>query len=128
MEDPVLSWFDCSLCPHSFHIAASHSEAVEAHHRRRIHGGDVRAVLVPRSWSEEPEGGYTVSPPVKEDWICRLIWTIGDMAGLPAGTRMATNDDKLLTYKDGYWMDRTGQLYSPLVYWLPVVILPPRVE
>lgn len=66
----------------------------------------------------------------KEDWICRLIWTIGDMAGLPVGTRIATNDDKLLICSPmlgGQWVDRTGQLYSPLVSWLPVLVLPPAV-
>lgn len=46
MNDPVLTWFDCSLCPHSFHIAAAHRDAVEAHHRKRVHAGDVNAVLV----------------------------------------------------------------------------------
>lgn len=57
-----------------------------------------------------------------------MIWTLGDMAGLPVGTRIATNDDKLLIYSamlGGQWVDRTGQLYSPLVSWLPVVVLPP---
>lgn len=69
---------------------------------------------------------------MKEDWICRLVWTIGDMAGLPIGTRIATNDDKLLILAaemgGPQWTDRTGQLYSPLVSWLPVVVLPPRVR
>ena len=68
----------------------------------------------------------------KDDWICRLIWTIGDMAGLPTGTRIATNDGKLLFQAEMFgghqWVDRTGQLYSPLASWLPVVVLPPAVR
>lgn len=70
--------------------------------------------------------------PVKEDWICRLVWTIGDMAGLSVGTRIATNDGKLLFLAEMFggrqWVDRAGQLYSPLVSWLPVVVLPPAVR
>jgi hypothetical protein len=56
------------------------------------------------------------------------IRTLGELAGLPVGTRIATNDDKLLILGEmagPQWMDRTGQLYSPLVSWLPVLVLPP---
>lgn len=62
--------------------------------------------------------------------MCQRVWTIGEMAGLPTGTRIATNDGKLLFLAEMFgghqWVDRTGQLYSPLVSWLPVIVLPPR--
>ncbi len=48
MTDPVLTWFDCSLCGHTFHIGAAHREAVEAHHRKREHAGDMTATLEER--------------------------------------------------------------------------------
>lgn len=96
----------------------------------KINGKPVTEEMI-RSWADEAEGGYIVTPP-KEDWICRLIWTIGDMAGLPVGTRVATNDGKLLVLAEMFgghqWVDRTGQLYSPLVSWLPVIVLPPAVR
>ena len=88
------------------------------------------------------EGGYTAYPAGHEgamrDYIRRLerrneqIYTIGEMAGLPTGTRIATNDGKLLflaeMFGSQHWVDRTGQLYSPLVSWLPVIVLPPAVR
>jgi hypothetical protein len=45
MEDPVLTYFDCSLCGRPFHISAAHRDAVEAHHRKLAHAGDMAAVL-----------------------------------------------------------------------------------
>ena len=60
----------------------------------------------------------------------KYVWTIGEMAGIPLGTRIATNDGKLLfladVLGDRHWVDHTGQLYSPLVSWLPVVVLPKK--
>jgi len=62
-----------------------------------------------------------------------VLWTIGEMAGLPLGTRIATNTNMLLTLDVGYgsqfWME-DGQLtpYSPTAEWLPVFVLPPVVK
>jgi hypothetical protein len=59
--------------------------------------------------------------------------SIGDLAGLPLGTRIATNHNKLLVldrYIDQrYWFEE-GELtpYQPLVHWLPAIILPPVVD
>lgn len=58
------------------------------------------------------------------------VWTIGDLAGLPAGTRIRTNDGKTLTLVEAFgghlWTkdpDAPGVLYSALVSWLPAVVL-----
>ena len=63
-----------------------------------------------------------------------LIYTLGEMAGLPVGTRIATNDNKLLTLEDSFlhqrhWFEE-GELthYSPIHEWLPVIVLPPKVN
>lgn len=56
-----------------------------------------------------------------------LVPTLGDLAGLKVGTRIATNDDLVLTLSDGrHWVDRNGiEHYSDLAAWLPAVIIPP---
>jgi len=54
--------------------------------------------------------------------------SIGDLAGLPVGTRIATNHGKLLIcgqFAGGlHWYEK-GELtnYQPLVHWLPAIIL-----
>src|ERR671926_946503 len=65
----------------------------------------------------------------------QIIYTLGEMGGLPVGTRIATNHNKLLVLEEWikghrtYWMEE-GELtpYSPLVHWLPVIVLPPVVD
>lgn len=56
-----------------------------------------------------------------------VVPTLGDLAGLKRGTRIATNDDLVLTLSDGrHWVDRNGiEHYSDLAAWLPAVIIPP---
>jgi len=60
----------------------------------------------------------------------RVARTIGELAGLPVGTRIATNHNKLLILdkyiEQLYWFEE-GELtpYQPLVRWLPAFILPP---
>jgi hypothetical protein len=58
--------------------------------------------------------------------------TIGELAGLSPGTRIATNHNKLLILDEfaaGHAWFEQGELtpYQPLVHWLPAFILPPRV-
>lgn len=59
--------------------------------------------------------------------------TIGDLAGLPVGTRIATNDNRILERDEAwgkeYWIEpgTLGPFFEPLVHWLPCVILPPAV-
>jgi hypothetical protein len=59
--------------------------------------------------------------------------TIGDLSGLPQGTRIATNHNKLLLLGEfagqPHWYEE-GELvnYQPLVHWLPAYILPPVVD
>jgi hypothetical protein len=60
----------------------------------------------------------------------RKITTLGDFAGLPVGTRIATNHNKLLILEEfpggPYWFEDGGQTpCQPLIHWLPVYILPP---
>jgi hypothetical protein len=59
--------------------------------------------------------------------------TIGDLAGLPIGTRIATNHNKLLIcdeFAGGRFWYEEGELtnYSPMVHWLPAYILPAAVD
>lgn len=62
-----------------------------------------------------------------------LCWTIGEMAGLPVGTRIATNHNKILildfAFGREYWIEEgtLSPFYDPLVSWLPAIILPPVV-
>ena len=62
-----------------------------------------------------------------------LVYTLGEMAGLENGTRIATNHGLVLTLTDemggGYWWEE-GQLvpYSAMHEWLPVIVLPPKVK
>lgn len=63
----------------------------------------------------------------------QVMTTIGDLAGLPKGTRIATNHNKLLILDDfagGHYWFEDGELtpYSPIVDWLPVIVLPPPVD
>ena len=63
----------------------------------------------------------------------RVIRTIGDLSGLPLGTRIATNHNKLLVLDtfagSPWWFEEAGlQPYTPLVDWLPVIVLPPVVD
>lgn len=63
----------------------------------------------------------------------RMLSTIGDFAGLPDGTRIATNHNKLLILEDFnglQWWHEEGELqnYTPLVHWLPAYILPAVVQ
>ena len=57
--------------------------------------------------------------------------TIGDLAGLPVGTRIATSHNKLMILGEfagsTHWYEH-GELvnYQALVHWLPAYILPPR--
>lgn len=63
-----------------------------------------------------------------------VAYTIGDLAGLPVGSRIATNDNKLLGLDElpsgaTYWIEPgQGVPYQPLVHWLPAIILPPVVD
>jgi hypothetical protein len=56
------------------------------------------------------------------------------MAGLPVGTRIATNHNKVLildfAFGREYWIEEgtLSPFYDPLVSWLPAIILPPVVE
>jgi transcriptional regulator with XRE-family HTH domain len=60
----------------------------------------------------------------------RVLRTIGELAGLPEGTRIATNRNKLLVLEQAvgghYWFEE-GELtpYSAIIDWLPVIVLPP---
>ena len=60
--------------------------------------------------------------------------TIGELAGLPTGTRIATNHNKILELDEGwgrqYWIEplTLSPFYEPLVEWLPAYILPPVVD
>jgi hypothetical protein len=62
----------------------------------------------------------------------QMASTIGELSGLPKGTRIATNHNKLLVLDEGYgsqyWFEE-GELtpYSPIVDWLPAYVLPPCV-
>jgi hypothetical protein len=64
----------------------------------------------------------------------QVITTLGDMAGLPPGTRIATNHNKLLVLDefagDRYYWFEQGELtpYAPLLEWLPVIVLPQTVD
>lgn len=57
--------------------------------------------------------------------------TIGDLAGLPLGTRIATNTNKILERERAwgrqYWIEggTLSPYFEPLVHWLPAYILPP---
>ena len=63
----------------------------------------------------------------------KVLRTIGDFGGLPIGTRIATNHNKLLMLESAmgsiYWYEQ-GELqpYIPLVHWLPAYVLPPAVD
>jgi hypothetical protein len=66
----------------------------------------------------------------------QVITSLGDMAGLPPGTRIATNHNKLLVLdvflhssRELAWFEE-GELtpYTPIVDWLPVIVLPPTVD
>lgn len=56
---------------------------------------------------------------------------IDDLAGLPLGTRIATNTNMLLIHEETeagrrYWIEEgQGVPYQPLVRWLPAIVLPP---
>jgi len=59
--------------------------------------------------------------------------SIGDLAGLPEGSRIATNHNKLLIcgkFAGGLHWYEQGELinYQPLVHWLPAVILSTKLE
>jgi hypothetical protein len=62
-----------------------------------------------------------------------IVETIGELAGLPMGTRIATNHNKLLIHGEfagsHYWYEE-GELvnYSALVDWLPAIVLPPVMD
>jgi hypothetical protein len=63
----------------------------------------------------------------------KVIRTLGELAGLPLGTRIATNHNKLLildTFAGAeWWFEEAGlQPYSALVEWLPVIVLPPVAD
>jgi hypothetical protein len=57
--------------------------------------------------------------------------TIGDLAGMPVGTRIATNHNKIMEREDAwgrqYWIEpgTLSPYFEPLVHWLPAFILPP---
>jgi hypothetical protein len=59
-----------------------------------------------------------------------MIWTLGDLAGLPLETHIRTADGKelYLVHEFGsyFWVkdpSKPGVLYSALVSWLPVEVL-----
>lgn len=63
----------------------------------------------------------------------QVATTIGDLAGLPEGTRIATNHNKLMIlgrFAGQWFWYEDGELvnYQPLVHWLPCIILPPVVD
>ena len=63
----------------------------------------------------------------------RVVTSIGEMADLKPGDRIATNHNKLLILEAAfggiYWFEY-GELtaYSPIVEWFPVIVLPPVVS
>jgi hypothetical protein len=63
-----------------------------------------------------------------------VAYTIGELSGLPVGTRIATNHNKVLERDDAwgrqYWIEpmTLSPFYEPLVEWLPAFILPPVVD
>ncbi len=63
----------------------------------------------------------------------RVARTIGELSGLPLGTRIATNHNKLLVLDvfagAPFWFEE-GELtpYLPLVRWLPAYVLPTAVD
>lgn len=60
--------------------------------------------------------------------------TIGELSGLPVGTRIATNHNKILERDEAwgreYWIEggTLSPYFEPLVHWLPAYILPPVVD
>lgn len=63
----------------------------------------------------------------------RVAETIGDLAGMPVGTRIATSHNKILERDEAwgreYWIEpgTLSPYFEPLVHWLPCVVLP-RLE
>jgi hypothetical protein len=63
----------------------------------------------------------------------KVASTIGELSGLPIGTRIATNHNKLLLLGEfagsEHWYEE-GELtnYQPMVHWLPAYILPAPVD
>lgn len=59
--------------------------------------------------------------------------TIGELAGLPLGTRIATNHNKIMERENAfdrdYWIEPNtlSPFFEPLVSWLPAYVLPPAV-
>jgi hypothetical protein len=59
---------------------------------------------------------------------------VEDLAGLPVGTRIATNFNKILELDEAwsrqYWIERgtLEPLYQPQPGWLPAYILPASTE
>jgi hypothetical protein len=63
-----------------------------------------------------------------------VAWTIDDLAGLPVGTRIATNTNKIMVLDEiprgRYWIE-PGTLeayYQAMAAWLPAYILPSVME
>jgi hypothetical protein len=60
--------------------------------------------------------------------------TVGDLSGLPVGTRIATNHNKIMEREEAwgreYWIEpmTLSPYFEPLVHWLPAFILPPVVD
>jgi hypothetical protein len=63
-----------------------------------------------------------------------VAYTIGDLAGLPVGTRIATNHNKILFRDEAWgkqhWIEEgtLSPFFDALVHWLPAFILPPVVD
>jgi hypothetical protein len=64
----------------------------------------------------------------------QVAWTIGELSGLPVGTRIATNHNKILELDEVVggrsWIEggTLSPFYEPLVHWLPAYVLPPVVD
>lgn len=64
----------------------------------------------------------------------QVVTAIADLNGLPLGTRIATNHNKILFLDEAWgrqhWIEEgtLSPLFEPLVHWLPAFILPPPVD
>lgn len=64
----------------------------------------------------------------------QVITAPGDLDGLPLGTRIATNNNKILFRDEAWgrkhWIEEgtLSPFFEPLVQWLPVIVLPPPVD
>lgn len=66
--------------------------------------------------------------------LVEMALSLGDLAGLPKGTRIATNHNKIMERDEAwgreFWIEpgTLSPYFEPLVHWLPAIILPPVVD